>query len=73
MSEESTKSPIDKLLDDLSVELEKVNQRQQKLTTGIKVLVNLKNNPVDEFNEPLTKEYEQNCMNKCTQILNNTS
>ena len=70
MSKEEEKSPTDKLLDDLSTALESTNKRQQKLTTCIKVLTHLKNNPIDAFGDDLSKEYQQACMDKCQQILN---
>ena len=73
MSKEPTKSPMDKLLDNLSDTLTIARKNQEKLTTAIKVLSNLKNNPVDEFNNPLTKEEIETCMNKCKKILGDNS
>jgi len=73
LSKEPSKTPMDTLLDDLSIALDIAVQRQQKLTTSIKVLSNLKNNPVDEFDNPLSKTEIETCVNKCKKILADNS
>lgn len=60
-------------MDDLSKNLDIAVKRQQILSTAIKVLSNLKNNPVDEFDNPLSKEEIETCMNKCKKILADNS
>jgi len=65
----NTKTPVEKLLDDLSKALDKSVKRQQKLTVGIKVLSKMKNTPVDEFGEALTAEYKKSVIDKCKKIL----
>ena len=60
-------------MDDLSKNLDITVKRTQTLSTAIKALSKLKNNPVDEFNNPLTKEEIEICMNKCKKILADNS
>ncbi len=60
-------------MNDLSKQLDITVKRTQILSNTIKVLSNLKNNPVDEFNNPLSKEEIDVCMNKCKKILTDNS
>lgn len=60
-------------MDELSTQLDITVKRNQTLSTAIKVLSNLKNNPVDEFNNPLSKAEIETCMNKCKKILTDNS
>ena len=60
-------------MNDLSKQLAITVKRNQTISTAIKVLSNLKNNPVDEFNNPLSKEEMDTCMNKCKKILTENS
>lgn len=65
----TNQTDIDKLLDELSNALITARERQEKLTTSIKVLSNLKNSPIDDFGDELTEEYKKACLEKCKQIL----
>ena len=60
-------------MNDLSDQLGITVKRNQTISTAIKVLSNLKNNPVDEFNNPLSKSEIELCMNKCKKILTDNS
>ena len=74
MTEEgSAKTPIEKLQDDLSKQLDITEIRKQIISNALTVLSNLKNNPIDQFNDPLSKEEIQACLNKCKKILTESS
>lgn len=60
-------------MNDLSKQLDITVKRNQTLSTAIKVLSNLKNNPVDEFNNSLSEAEIESCMNKCKKILTDNS
>ena len=60
-------------MNDLSKQLDITVKKTQILSTAIKVLSNLKNNPVDEFNNPLSDAEIETCVNKCKKILTDNS
>jgi len=62
-------TPEEKLLDKMSIRLQEHVESTNKLSNAIKVLTNMKNNPTDEFNEPLTISAKKICMDKCKKIL----
>ena len=65
----NVKTPEEKLLDSLSVDLGLTVSRQQKLTTAIKTLSEMKNNPIDAFGDPLPAANKKEIMDKCKKIL----
>ena len=73
MAKEGIKTSIEILMDDLSKQLKITVQRNQIITKAIKALSNLKNSPIDEFDNPLTKAEIEACVNKCKKILADNS
>lgn len=65
-------TPLDKLLDELSIKLNSCRESMILVEKAIKVASYLKNSPQDEFGEPLTAPEIKERMEKCKTILAKT-